>query len=95
MSAIFPVNSEGCEWDTILETSTHKRHLFYRRSRRQNKIEFFRRVTITHNPLHFVSNRQKNVKKRHVLTFFGPFLVSHPLRKTMYEITLFAYKAAN
>ena len=69
MSAIFPVNGEGCGWDNIPETSTPKRHLFYTRSQRQNKIEFFRRFTITQNPLHLFPTAEKRKKK--ACTYFS------------------------
>ena len=81
MSAIFPVI--GVANGTLYAQQAHPKDICFREEvdNDKTKLNFFRRVTITQNLLHLFPT-DKNVKKRHVLTFLCPF---YPLRKTVGE----------
>ena len=68
MSAIFPVNGEGCEWDNIRETSTPKRHLFYREIDDKTKLNFSVELPLP-KTLYICFQPPKNVKK--ACTYFS------------------------
>lgn len=88
MSAIFPVI--GVANGALYTQQAHPKDICFREVDDKTKLNFPSSYQYP-KPFIFVSNRQE-CKKRHVLTFLCPF---YPLRKTMWEITQFAYKAAN